>query len=83
VLGQGFPSDPNTPYYCAVGNTDVAPFEMRWTYAMILNSTAIICRNVSQFNSQLLPNATYLSLKFGFTTTDFAGVLSVLYYPKI
>lgn len=55
VIGTGFPEDPSTPFYCRVGSFDRAP-EFRVTYATVLNSTAIICRNLSQFNSTLIPN---------------------------
>jgi hypothetical protein len=47
VTGEGFPSDPTTPFYCQVGDSYNPPYEFRVTTAIIINSTNIICQNVS------------------------------------
>jgi hypothetical protein len=64
ATGQFFPTDPSFgPLWCIFGSNSTSPFYETIYQAQVVSSSRIVCRDMPQYNSQILPGNTYVEFK--------------------
>ena len=83
-MGDNFPSNAGTPFYCQIGGNLNGTYFSFASSAIVINETAAICTNINLFcTDDPSFNGTILSIFLAYNPQDYIPSATVFAYPAI